>query len=297
MRSAADHLQARLKGAVKSKLRSSWRGQQAVHIYQLLDQDEPTQEMVQYVEWLLHWTHASASQFKALDRCERYWWYNKVAKLQTESTPALAKGSEVHRQLEHYLNYNRMPTDPTAKLFLPHIPHPTPGIPNGPDRPYQVEHSMQLVLPGAKVPIIGAIDLRTPGHVIDFKTTKNLNYALTPDRLKFDRQAKIYCLAERSMTPGLPYYTATWKYGTTGSTLEYEEHTYQFSNEELDAVVPELVTALNRMHELTQKGRGTDVPANGVDLGNCFMYNRPCDFKEICMSDGNRNAPTFEGSW
>jgi hypothetical protein len=295
---AANHLKYRLRRAV-SKLRGSWRGQQAVHIYELLDQDEPTHELVQYVDWLLHWTHGSASQFKAVDRCDRYWWYQKIAKLPTTKTPALARGSAIHKQLENWLDHGQRPTDQAALALLPMIPNPTPGLPNGPHRPYLTEQPLNLVLPGAPVPIIGAIDLLRPGHVVDFKSTRDLKWALSSDRLANDLQAVIYAYSEMLRTPNLPTYRVEWMYTVTEGPAQAEARIHDFAPQDLHAAAEEIVERLHKMQHLSTIPSGAGVEAAGVAKDSCFMYNRPCDFKQVCLQDGNRpdSNPDLANFW
>lgn len=124
----------------------------------------------------------SPSAISTFESCERAWAWHKLDHVPKESSPYQEFGTEVHRQLEHYLKSGTMldlttPAGECALAFLPHLPKPlTPGL--------------LIEQPQTIGPFHGIPDILLPGVVLDHKTTSDHKWAKLS--LATDIQAAIY---------------------------------------------------------------------------------------------------------
>jgi len=146
--------------------------------------------MKPFVRW-------SASQVDTYNTCNRKWWFNKILGIETPPHPSAVIGTEVHAQLEAYLE-EKAPADslgPIARTALPFAPKPGTVY---------IEQSIEtLGLVAGGLPALGYIDvldLRSdPPQVLDWKTTSNFRYAKTEDELLRNVQMSVYARATLAM--------------------------------------------------------------------------------------------------
>lgn len=146
----------------------------------------------------------SASQIETWDMCQRRWAWGAIAKIQLPPHPSAAKGSMIHKQLEHYLK-GESPDCSTPALkeawerAIPSVVNlPKPGTPG-----MLVEKSFSFDTSAGSI-FRGFIDVLLPtsesvpglgdGYpcVIDHKSTSAFKWAKTPEVLLTDTQANIY---------------------------------------------------------------------------------------------------------
>jgi len=146
--------------------------------------------MKPFVRW-------SASQVDTYNTCNRKWWFNKILGIETPPHPSAVIGTEVHAQLEAYLE-EKAPADslgPIARTALPFAPKPGTVY---------IEQSIEeLGLVAGGLPALGYIDvLDLTGdipQVLDWKTTSNFRYAKTEDELLRNVQMSVYARATLAM--------------------------------------------------------------------------------------------------
>ena len=71
------------------------------------------------------WNNSSASQVGTFRRCQRLWWWQKVAGYKTPSSPAMELGSAIHAELEAYLLGGDVPSNVIAVAGLEYLPSVT----------------------------------------------------------------------------------------------------------------------------------------------------------------------------
>ena len=139
----------------------------------------------------------SKRQIDTYQSCNRKWWFNKILGIEIPQHPSAAIGSEVHAQLEAYLE-EKSPADslgPIARTALPFAPKPGSVY---------VEESIEtLGLTAAGLPALGYIDVldlkSDPPQVLDWKTTSNFRYAKSEDELLCNVQMSVYAKATLAM--------------------------------------------------------------------------------------------------
>jgi RecB family exonuclease len=145
------------------------------------------------------WTRTSASQQEAFKRCQRYWYYGWIEKVERPTTPAQQRGTDIHAESEHYfkkgtvrdssyteasLNYR-----PYVEALIPYLPTPGPEV--------LVEQRIDMDT-GLGVSWIGFIDIAWEEEswngiiVRDIKSTSDFRYAKTPSELMGNIQAVSY---------------------------------------------------------------------------------------------------------
>lgn len=132
--------------------------------------------------------HVSPSQIKTFSACQRKWWYEKVAGLRPEQTPAQREGDAVHKEAERYYQEGTPVTHPALLKAMKILPPRGEGVLSEHPRDYA------LGLRVEDVPLIGRIDLlQVPNVVWDFKTRKNLtSFLMKPEQLAVDEQLITY---------------------------------------------------------------------------------------------------------
>lgn len=152
----------------------------------------------------------SPSAIKLWRECQLAYSFSYIDGHRKGDTEATLKGTAIHTELEEWLRTKAVPTIPAAKRLLPLIPHPMhPRL--------WIEHAFRTLYPvGA---CRGFMDVAIPNPntkylpvpagvsepafdpdvpiVMDHKSTKGLEYALTPTDLRTDPQAVLYGAALR----------------------------------------------------------------------------------------------------
>ena len=134
--------------------------------------------------------NVSASQVTTFERCQRLWWFQKIAGFRLPQSKAMKLGTDVHSAIEHYLIYGRIRDDEFAKFIVSlksHLPAPNDNC--------LVELPIKLLTIGS-LPWLGYVDLieyeASPMRVRDYKTTSDFRYAKTPDELSRNTQLISY---------------------------------------------------------------------------------------------------------
>ncbi len=135
--------------------------------------------------------NVSASQVGLFERCNRWWWWEKVAGHRLPPSPAMLRGTGIHSSIEHYLLHGNMLDNEWKKYVVaakPHLPEPGSNM--------LLEQKIVLDTGYSGVPWIGYIDLlehnRDPLRVRDYKTTSDFRYAKTPHELSCNTQMVSY---------------------------------------------------------------------------------------------------------
>ena len=133
----------------------------------------------------------SASQFKTYKECARRWSWNKLAGFEHGDTPATLLGTELHAQIESYLqggaiDYTKR-TGAMVSAGLEFMPKPlTPGM--------FVERGFNF--PGNNADYSGRVDCEldheAPKVVIDWKSCSDFKWQKTPEQLRYDPQPILY---------------------------------------------------------------------------------------------------------
>lgn len=135
-------------------------------------------------------TRISASQVSNYDRCARYWHFQSVKKIRFPQTPAMERGSGVHKGTEILLKTGKI--DPNNN-YAPYIEALKEHLPLG-EKKILIEHYFELKLDG--VLWIGYIDLLEahldPIRVMDYKTISDFRYCKTPAELAENIQLMSY---------------------------------------------------------------------------------------------------------
>ena len=133
----------------------------------------------------------SASQLKTYKECARRWSWNKLAGFEHGDTPATLLGTELHAQIESYLQGGAIDftkrTGAMVSAGLAFMPKPlTPGM--------FVERGFNF--PGNNADYSGRIDCEldheAPKVVIDWKSCSDFKWQKTPEQLRYDPQPILY---------------------------------------------------------------------------------------------------------
>lgn len=149
-------------------------------------------------------TLVSASQIKSWRDCKRRWALRSIAKLPQPTSPSQALGIEIDDgQLQPYLRDGR-PFDFTkesgyiAASALPYLPEgggkevQKHFILPSPSKQFGYQGYLDLWLPTGGLPVHEGMPDDDSPVVVDFKSTKDFKWALTPEELKTDVQAQLY---------------------------------------------------------------------------------------------------------
>lgn len=235
----------------------------------------------------------SPSQIKLwLDGCKRKWGLRYIAKLYPEQDPngPAAFGTAVHALLEKYQK-DGIDWDYTteqgkvaakAKPFLP-APHPAAlterefnwdTVRTGDSRP-QSEGRAILWKGVIDLTLPTTLDVTLP-EVIDYKTCRNLKYALDKDTLPVDPQAVIYAVATMAKYETTQanlmwlYLPRTGQARPVRVTLSWEHAKKEFRKLEV------LAREIERTHALTD-----DAMMLPINAAVCDKYNG-CPYKGTC---------------
>lgn len=241
--------------------------------------------------------YASPSQVKKHDPtvyggCNRRWWLDKVAGLEDPKTSAQDLGTEAHSQLEHYLLTGedvRMPLLQAGRHLVP----PREGGALWVER--AVHEGCRSPLLAGDVRVVGFMDLvlardyyvdgegahrAAPDEVevVDWKTTKSLDYARTAEQLGSDPQMVAYAEWARLNFPGARAVRASHVYFVTAGRPRAEKRTVSIGADTVAERWHSVVEEVGRMQATARLTRVEDVAPN---YASCEAY-RGCPFRDRC---------------
>lgn len=272
-----------------------------------IDQVEATPSPAQILSTLepREFRHASCSQIKAFKSCNRRWYFASICGMAEKKSQALELGTKVHGELEAWLLHGTAPGE-IAAAGVSRLPAP-------PVPPESVEQKFALVGEGFPVPLVGAIDLverGRPTRITDHKTVSAKKHMKTPEQLKTDVQAIVYCsdMADvfgeppvelhGSVYPRMRYaprvswdavrfrhvYYFTAK-GEDGAVKPHsEEVEVTLTGEELNAGMAEVKATLREMARVANVAMVDEAAPNA---SACFSYGRKCPFASLCELIGD----------
>ena len=175
-------------------------------------------------------TRTSASQISTFRGCARKWALRYLAKIETPQNTYAALGEYIHARLEEYMTTGKLPGGPGLALeldtprglktyshgdildiMLPSLPHLPPPSVGEPEKGFIIDL-------GDRGELVGYIDLLVAEgrlRVIDYKTTSNMNFALTDETIRTDVQATIYGVAALELYPEFAEVDCAWIYLAT----------------------------------------------------------------------------------
>jgi hypothetical protein len=235
----------------------------------------------------------SASQISSADPahggCMRAWAFDKIERFPRKEKVGTERGTEVHAQLEAWVKEGKLPTDPVAKAFLPHIPVKSDGL--------KIEEEIRLLTPPGV--IRGYIDLYVPepgrvqealpesmrgfDHplVIDHKTCKSFRFMKTSETLVKDPQAIIYGLHARVDTGSRGDVELVWNYVSKDSNPKHKQARLRQTLPILEDGVTSILRQAEKMKAAQQaKARANDLEPN---LAACGSYGG-CPYKLHCAA-------------
>lgn len=147
--------------------------------------------------------HYSPSQLETFTRCQRKWWFEKIAGLRSPSTPRQEYGQLLHKQLENWVNTGVDPEDPRATAAKNAL---TKIYPDDMQRPLhrqslRTEGEIHLALPPAPTGearrMIGFVDVAdfsgSVPAIWDWKSRSDVKrYAMAEHEVLTDVQMTIY---------------------------------------------------------------------------------------------------------
>ena len=168
----------------------------------------------------------SASQLKTWELCPRKWAWEYVAKFKQPPTPAMLRGTAMHKALERiYLEKTTLAKQVERGQCTPEIAAiAEPGLMFLPDAraKVDVERKLSLKPPHTRHKYRGYVDLSyvlTTGPVVlDHKTTSAKKWALTPETMTTDLQVALYAREALVRFPGTSTVDLRWVYYRTSKT-------------------------------------------------------------------------------
>jgi len=222
--------------------------------------------------------HVSATSITLFQNCQRRWYERYVLGKKEETTKAMTRGNEVHRQLENYLEKGVLPDDSNAgqiaEAGLKHLPEPDPN--------HRVEQSLdEYPVPNVAIKFKGFIDLLLYSEgkleVLDHKTTSNFKYALTEEQLAENTQMVIYARhvlehidADEVTLTHVVYLTKPPFQSKRTSTVVSREHIYK-KFDEIHEIVEQMVESSEKQAIEMEKNRSF-----------CYSYGKKCPYYKDC---------------
>lgn len=243
--------------------------------------------------------HLSASQIKTYRRCPRKWALEKVFGFRPPQTRAQTEGENGHAWFQAYYETGTLPPAPGDKADTLHSS--IAGLIADPDMPkygsstllveYPRDYEMGLKL--ADIPIRGRIDLldiSDPGtaRIIDLKTTKSLDYALSPGELQTDTQMILYAIWIYTKNPLCKLTTVTHAYAAK-SAIRHKILNVEVTREQAAEVQADLEQVAADMALTAQATKWQDVPVCsgfGSRSSACNDYGG-CPFRFRCGVAGD----------
>jgi hypothetical protein len=144
------------------------------------------------------WDRTSASQHSAFQRCQRYWYYGWIERIERPKSPAMQRGTDIHSETEHYLNTGDLRDSAFTERELnykPYVEALKPYLPPPGHSDLLIEQRIELAAIDG-VSWLGFIDIGFSGvdplQIRDLKTTSDFRYAKTPAELMDDIQLMSY---------------------------------------------------------------------------------------------------------
>jgi hypothetical protein len=236
--------------------------------------------------------------------CLRKWGHQQIDGEREPPTASTQLGTDTHAQLERYHRSAFQKPGENLPLILPDnsdpgilaqqliskIPKPRKQSPTWPGPEFGFAFSV------GNVDYKGFIDLPYVANadewpykdncavVEDYKTTKNLKYALTSDQLATDYQRVIYSIAVLRHFD-TEYSAARWDYVQTQATRDgFPTLQVEYGPESADKTLLVFESGVHpKAVELTRLRRfkARDLPQN---FGACHAYYRKCAFYDRCHS-------------
>lgn len=230
--------------------------------------------------------HVSNSQLKTHRACPRKWYLEKIEGRAIPPGKAARLGVAVHSAIENYFKKGQpIPVDlvgrdkevfPGAGRIATAI---VPEILSAMDSPQsEVEFNLPFV---SGLTIKGVIDLITPGHIGDIKTTSDINrYGLSEMEAELDSQANLYLwAAHQGAVPKAN--TFSFFYVQTRGGHKTKTVTVTLTDDDVTRRVAHLKEQAKLIQIHAESDR-TDVPAN---INSCGDYGG-CPHRTTCMMDG-----------
>lgn len=273
-----------------------------------IDQVDATQSPAQVLSTLQprEFKHASCSQIKAFRSCNRRWYFASICGMAEKKSAALELGTKVHSEIEAWLLHGTAPGD-IAAAGVSRLPSP-------PVRPESVEQKFALVGDGLPVPLVGAIDLVErgpwPTRITDHKTVSAKKHMKTPEQLKEDVQAIVYCsdMAAIFDEPPVELHGSVYPRMRYAPRLSWDKvrfrHVYYLTAKGEDGAVkphsdeveveltgPELNAGMDSVRATLRdmaKVAGVIFPEEAApNASACFSYGRKCPFASLCELIGD----------
>lgn len=153
-----------------------------------------------------NWRQTSASQHNAFTRCQRYWYFGWIDRLERPSGVGARRGKGIHKESEHFLLTGRIressydeegnPTKPgLGESYAPYVEALRPHLPPPQDPDLIIEQRIWLpTIEG--VWWLGFIDIGYSGTALvkvhDIKSLSDFRYRKTPEELAHDIQLNSY---------------------------------------------------------------------------------------------------------
>ena len=230
--------------------------------------------------------HVSNSQLKTHRACPRKWYLEKIEGRATPPGKAARLGVAIHSAIENYFKKGQpIPVDlvgrdkevfPGAGRIATAI---VPEILSAMDSPQsEVEFNLPFV---DGLTLKGVIDLITPGHIGDIKTTSDINrYGLSEMEAELDSQANLYLwAAHQGAVPKAN--TFSFFYVQTRGGHKTKTVTVTLTDDDVTRRVAHLKEQAKLIQIHAESDR-TDVPAN---INSCGDYGG-CPHRTTCMMDG-----------
>jgi hypothetical protein len=223
----------------------------------------------------------SASQLAVYELCARKWAWTYIEEVEGEPNKWAEFGSQTHRHIEKWLRDREAPPDTAeGRVALAIIPHLPP--PQAIDK-QNVERGIEFAL--ADVYLEGFVDLYMPlgpngvPRVYDHKTTGDMQWALTPERMPDDIQVTVYA-AWALIRSNAERVEVQWTYGVTRGTPEGHPVIRSVTGREIEPRLLQTI-ALAREAKLIRETPGVralDVPYNP----NACEHYGGCPFRQLC---------------
>ena len=194
-------------------------------------------------------------------------------------TPAMARGTAVHTQLEKYLLEGTPPDETTeagriAKAGVSLLPPATSSL--------QIEQSLEdYPLEISPVPFKGFIDVLDAGeelHILDHKTTSAWKWAKTEEDLRTNLQLMIYARHILEHYPKYETVRLTHIYYLTKSPHGSKKVSIVVGKDHVYAEFEKILSSVEDMVSLSE----LCIDHAGKNRSECFSYGKQCPHYDGC---------------